>query len=176
MTAMEPRPSRPHLPPGYGMEKATGPPGERLPWKRVSEWAADARNYWVCTTRSDGRTHVKPVWGLWIDGGFVFSTHPETVTARNLRANPEITVHLESGDQVLILEGTARRISDRPFLVRFGRIYGAKYQWPMGPEDVDPENPNAAFYLVRLRRGLSWGTETEVGETITRWSFEDADR
>jgi hypothetical protein len=173
---MEPRPSRPQLPPGYGMERASGRPGERLPWARVSEWLASARNYWVCTTRSDGRPHAKPVWGLWLDGAFVFSTHPETVTARNIRANPEVTVHLESGDQVLILEGTARRISDRPLLERFGRLYEAKYRWPICPEDVDPENPNSAYYLVRPRRSVSWGSETEIGETITRWNFEDANR
>lgn len=174
MTAMEPKPSRPHLPAGYGIEKAIDPPGERLPWKEVSEWLATARNYWLSTTRADGRPHAKPVWGLWLDGEFAFSTHPETVTGHNLHTNPEVTVHLESGDQVLILEGTARRIRDRPFLMRFGRLCEAKYEWPIGPEDVDPENPNAAFYVVRPRRAVSWGTATEVGETITRWTFEDA--
>jgi hypothetical protein len=172
---MEPKPSRPNLPPGYGIEKATGSPGEHLPWKRLSQWLEDARNYWVCTTRSDGRPHSKPVWGLWLDGEFAFSTHPETVTACNLRTNSQVTVHLESGDQVLILEGTARRIFDQPILVRFGRMYEAKYQWPMSPEDVDAQNPNAAFYLVRPQSAVSWGTSTEVGETITHWSFEGAD-
>jgi hypothetical protein len=98
------------------------------------------------------------------------------VTGRNLRTNPEVTVHLGSGDQVLILQGTARGISARRSLVHFGRVYEAKYRWPMGPEDIDPENPNAAYYLVRPRSGVSWGTESEVGETITRWSFEDTDR
>lgn len=175
MSPTEPRPSRPLLPPGYGTEKATGPPGERLPWRQVSQWLTSARNYWVCTTRPDGRPHAKPVWGLWIGGAFVFSTHPETVTARNIRANSEVAVHLESGDQVLTLEGTARRIHDRPFLERFGPMYEAKYEWPMGPEDANPENPNAAFYLVRPRRAVTWGTATEVGETITRWTFEGAD-
>jgi hypothetical protein len=173
MTGVEPRPSRPRLPPGYGIEKATGPPGERLPWKQVGEWLAAARNYWVCTTRPDGRPHTKPVWGLWLDGTFTFSTHPETVTARNLRTNPEVAVHLESGDQVLTVEGTGRRTYDRSFLTRFGRIYGDKYRWPMGPEDVDPENPDAAFYVIRPRRALSWAAATEVGETITRWTFEN---
>ena len=175
MRAVDPKPSRPHLPPGYGREKATGPPGERLPWKEVSDWLTIARNYWVCTTCPDGRPHAKPVWGLWIDGAFVFSTHPETVTARNLRTNPEVAMHLESGDQVVTLEGTSRRMYDQPFLTRFGRIYGTEYyQWPMSPDDVDPENPNAAFYLIRPRTALSWATATEVGETITRWSFRDA--
>ncbi len=102
---MDPIPSRPSLPPGYGIEKATGAPGERLPWSQVAEWLATARNYWVCTTRPDGRPHAKPVWGIWLESQFIFSTHPETVTARNLRVNPALVVHLESGDHVTIVEG-----------------------------------------------------------------------
>lgn len=174
--AVDPKASRPDLPPGYGIENAIGPPGERLPWSQVSEWLATARNYWVCTSRPDGRPHTKPVWGLWLDGGFIFSTHPETVTARNLLASSAVTVHLESGDQVLILEGTARRTHDRSFLTRFGRIYGTKYRWPVSPDDVDPQNPNAAFYWVQPRTAVSWRTATEIGETITRWTFMDVDR
>jgi general stress protein 26 len=169
---MEPAPSRPQLPHGYGMEKATGAPGDRLPWSEVDGWLAGARNYWVCTTRPDGRPHAKPVWGLWLDGRFLFSTHPETTTARNLRANPTLIVHLESGEQVVIVEGTATRLEDRRFLARFGEAYETKYDWPLGAKDLDPRNPDAAYYAVHPRSALSWGTATEIGETITRWSFE----
>jgi general stress protein 26 len=168
---VEPIPSRPSLPPGYGIEKATGAPGERLPWSQVAGWLATARNYWVCTTRPDGRPHAKPVWGIWLEGQFVFSTHPETVTARNLRVNASLVVHLESGDQVTIVEGTAKRIEDRALLARFGAKYEAKYDWPLSSEDLDPGNPHAAFYAVRPRSALSWSAATEIGETITRWSF-----
>jgi general stress protein 26 len=171
---MEPIPSRPSLPHGYGIETATAAPGERLPWSRVSEWLTSARNYWVCTTRPDGRPHAKPVWGVWLAGCFLFSTHPETITARNLQANPALVVHLESGDQVAIVEGTALRVDDRPLLARFGEAYRAKYDWPLSSEDVDPGNPDAAFYVVRPRVALSWSSATEIGETITRWNFDRA--
>lgn len=60
-----------------------------------------------------------------------FSTHPETITARNLEANPALAVHLESGDQVVIVEGTATRLDDRPLLAQFGEAYEAKYDWPL---------------------------------------------
>jgi general stress protein 26 len=172
---MEPRPSRPHLPPGYGIEKATGAPGERLPWSRVSEWLHGARNYWVCTSRPDGRPHAKPVWGVWLEGRLLFSTHPETITARNLRANPALALHLESGDQVVIVEGTATRLDDRSLLARYGEEHEAKYDWFLSPADLDPGNPDAAYYAVRPRVALSWDTATEIGETITRWSFDRSD-
>jgi hypothetical protein len=168
---MEPTPSRPHLPRGYGIEKATGAPGERLPWSRVSEWLTAARTYWVCTTRPEGRPHAKPVWGVWLEDQLLFSTHPETITARNLQARPALVVHLESGDQVAIVVGTAMRLNDRPLLTRFGEAYEAKYDWPLSRDDLDPANPDAAYYTVRARTVLSWDTATEIGETITRWSF-----
>ena len=123
---MKPTPSRPHLPRGYGIEKATGAAGERLPWSQVSEWLTVARNYWVCTTRADGRPHAKPVWGVWLRDQLLFSTHPDTITARNLKANPALVVHLESGDQVAIVEGTALRLGDQALLARFGETYQAK--------------------------------------------------
>jgi hypothetical protein len=105
-------------------------------------------------------------------GQLLFSTHPETITAGNLQVNPALVVHLESGDQVVIVEGTATRLDDRPLLARFGEAYEAKYDWPLGPEDLDPSNPDAAYYAVRPRVALSWGTATEIGETIARWNFE----
>jgi Pyridoxamine 5'-phosphate oxidase len=172
---MEPTPSRPHLPRGYGIEKATGAPGEHLPWSQVSDWLASARNYWVCTARPDGRVHAKPVWGVWLESQLLFSTHPETITARNLKTNPALAVHLESGDQVVVVEGTAIRLDDRSLLAQFGEAYEAKYDWPLSPEDLDPGNPAAAFYAVRPRVALSWDTATEIGETITRWSFDRSD-
>jgi len=45
-------------------------------------------------------------------GQILFSTHPKTITARNLRAHPALVVHLESGDQVVIVEGTAIQLDD----------------------------------------------------------------
>jgi Pyridoxamine 5'-phosphate oxidase len=169
---MQPTPSRPYLPHGYGIEKATGAPGERLPWSRVREWLGTARNYWVCTTRPDGRPHTKPVWGVWLESQFLFSTHPDTITARNLQRNPALVVHPESGDRVAIVEGTAVRVDNRPLLARFGEAYEAKYDWPLSSEDLAPGNPDAAFYAVRPRVVLSWASATEIGQTITRWRFD----
>lgn len=86
----------------------------------MSEWLGAAHNYGVYTVRPDGRPHAKPVWGVWLEDQLVFSTHPDTITARNLAANPALVVHLESGDQVAIVEGTAIGLDDRTLLARFG--------------------------------------------------------
>jgi len=50
------------------------------------------------------------VWGVWLDDIFYFSTG--SLAEQNLATNPAITVHLESGSEVVIIEGTAEPISD----------------------------------------------------------------
>lgn len=68
--------------PGYGI-----PSGSEglLPWGFVEERMANARKYWVATVRPDGRPHLTPVWGLWVEGAFYFGSGPRTRKARNLR-------------------------------------------------------------------------------------------
>src|SRR3954447_26810544 len=121
------------MPPGYGVGAEPSP--ELLSWRWVADQLTSARNYWIATARPDGRPHVAPVWGLWLDEAFYFSTDPASRKARNLEANPALVVHLESGDDVVILEGTAERVTDPSLRGRFADAYDAKYQ--MRP-DVGP--------------------------------------
>ena len=90
----------------------------------------DARNYWVATTRPDGRPHVVPVWGLWMDGAFYFGTEAESRKGRNLATNPHIVVHLESGDDAVIIEGQAQRVLDQAEWERVLAALEAKYSLP----------------------------------------------
>jgi len=55
---------RPHIP-GYGIPTHTE---GLLPWSFALERLEKARNYWVATTRPDGRPHTVPVWGVLVDG------------------------------------------------------------------------------------------------------------
>jgi len=158
----EPTPSWPSLAAGYGVDPASGPPGVALPWATVVSWLEEARNYWLCTARPDGPPHVKPVWALWLDGAVVFSTSPESVSGRHLRADPRATVHLE-GDHVAIVEGEVEWLVAAPdgFVVGYEEKYGWK---------VDPGDPGTALLALRPRAVLSWD-EAELGGTMTRWVF-----
>src|SRR5438093_3876058 len=106
MTEVQPRATRPNMP-GYGLEDAKSAPGEKLPWSKVSELLASARTYWIASVRPDGRPHAMPVWGIWLDGAFYFSTGRHTSKARNLAANPRIAVNIESEGVAIVLEGDA---------------------------------------------------------------------
>src|SRR4051794_25481300 len=94
--ARTPTPHRPGFAPGYGIDGSS--PEGMLPWSEVVARLEAARNYWICTTRPDGRPHASPVWGLWFEDEFVFSTGTDSRKGRNLAENPEVVVHLESGD------------------------------------------------------------------------------
>ena len=151
--------------PGYGLEGATGRPGERFPWSRAARLLESARNYWVCTTRPDGRPHAVPVWGIWLDGTFYFSTGRQSRKARNLAANPQVAVHLESGSEAVIVEGTVHEVEDRSSLERFIREYNSKYDW-----DIEPYLEGGPVYALRPSAALTF--EEDLAETATRWRFE----
>jgi PPOX class probable F420-dependent enzyme len=156
----EPRAERPGFPAGYGISEA---PTEAA-WADAVTRLDAARNYWVVTTRPDGRPHAMPVWGLWLDDAVVFSTDPDSRKGRNLAARPELVVHLESGDDVVILEGRAQVVTDDALLRRFSDAYFEKYGWRVEP------GPGFGIYALRPRVAYTW-RERDFPETATRWMF-----
>ena len=44
--------------------------------------------YWLSTVRPDGRPHVTPLLGIWLDGALYFCTGPDERKAKNLARNP----------------------------------------------------------------------------------------
>jgi len=108
-----------------------------------------------------------PVWGLWLEGELWFSTHPRTVKGRNLAASPEVVVHLESGDEVAIVEGVAEPVRGGETLGRFVDEYEAKYGYR-----IDPGERAMGIYSVRPRVVFSW-READFPESATRWRFEE---
>jgi general stress protein 26 len=99
-------------------------------WSRARTELASAEVYWLSTIRPDGRPHVTPLLGIWLEGGFYFCTGPNERKAKNLRTNRQCVVTtgrntLEGLD--LVLEGTAETISDPAELGRVANTYESKY-------------------------------------------------
>lgn len=94
--------ARPKLAQSYGIDFE---PEGLLTWEWVEERLVASRNYWIATSRADGRAHTKPHWGMWVDSLLYWGTDPHSITAGNLRRDNRATVHLESGDEVVIMEG-----------------------------------------------------------------------
>lgn len=143
----------------------------RLPWTWATARPAAAHNYWIATTRPAGQPHCRPVWGVWLDDTFYFSTG--SLATGNLAANPAITVHLESGSEVVILEGVAETVAEQALMRRVVDLYNAKYRW-----DVDPGRLPGPFYAVRVRAAFGWLADASGQDrgaafhgTATRWDF-----
>jgi general stress protein 26 len=150
----------PRVPALYGLK----PRKQYLPWSHAEERLERSHNYWICTARADGRPHAMPVWGLWLEDAFYFSTARASRKGLNLARNPAVSVHLESGDDAVILEGEAREVSDTATIAKLNAGYRKKYQMPLW---LIPEN---VVYCVRPRVVLAW-TEKNFPKDATRWEF-----
>jgi hypothetical protein len=159
---MQPKSERPDIAPGYGVS----PDAEgQLYWPDVAARLAGARNYWVCTTRPDGRPHSVPVWGVWVNNALHFGTDVASVKNQNLHADPRLVVHLESGDDAVMLEGRAEPVTEPRMLDRLGEAYVEKYGI-----DVVGAGPGADYWCVVPSKGLAWG-EATFPTTATRFRF-----
>ena len=65
--------------------------------------------YWLATTGADGAPHLIPIWGAWVGDRWYVEGGP-TRWQRNLRENPQMAIHIEIGDEVVIVEGTATEL------------------------------------------------------------------
>lgn len=137
-----------------------------MAWRNVQRQLEGARNYWVATVRPDGRPHVMPVWGVWVEDLLCFGTSRSSRKGKNLLRDSRLTVHLESGDDVVILEGSAEEVADRALLERIASAYAEKYPG----FQPDPE-PSSGIFAVRPRLGFSW-REQDFPKSATRWHFE----
>jgi hypothetical protein len=147
-----PRASRPTFGGAYGV------PDEEegmLPWSWAAERLAKARNYWVATSGP----HASPVWALWRDGALVFSCGARSRKARALAKDPRIVIHLESGEEVVIVEGRAEPTTvDASLIDDYERKYNFRAEAGEG------------WYRVEPKRVLAW-TEAGYPKNATRFDF-----
>ncbi len=104
-----------------------------LAWSWVEQQLRDAGTYWVV---SNGPAHpsARPVWGIWHDGALHLSIGSPTVGA-GLGRDPRATVHLDSGTDVVIVEGVATTEAATPTLLA---AYDAKYDWHYDADTYGP--------------------------------------
>lgn len=142
-----------------------------LSWSWVDERMSAARNYWIASTRPDSRPHVAPVWGVWEGTTLYFSSARTARKARNLLANPAVSVHLESGDEVVIIEGRVSVFdiqAESENWQRIGTQYAQKYA-PYNP--LTEDHSGGVFFRIQPQTVLAW-LETDYPATATRWRFK----
>ena len=137
-----------------------------LPWSWAEHRLSKTQNYFLATTRSDGHPHVMPIWGIWMNDRFYFSTGRKSVKARNLAGNANCVLCPDRVDEAVILEGKATRVRDRKILKEFATAYIKKYKF-------DPSEMNEPVFSIHPRTAFGQIEKTFV-KTATRWSFRSS--
>lgn len=151
--------------PDYGIQGPTEGTG-LLPWSWAVERLEKSHDYWVATTWPDGRPHVTPVWGAWVDDELWFSCGPNSRKARNLDRDPRCSITTDIPSQPVVLDAVVTRRAAREDAARFAEISTAKYEIEYSV-DFFADNalfaaaPESAFGLV----------EDDFTGSPTKWTF-----
>jgi nitroimidazol reductase NimA-like FMN-containing flavoprotein (pyridoxamine 5'-phosphate oxidase superfamily) len=148
-------------------------------WARGRSALEGAEIYWVSSVRPDGRPHVTPLLGIWLDGSMYFCTGDQERKARNLELNPHciLTTGANNLDGLdVVVEGQAAKVSDTTERQAAADAYESKYgshftspdgTW-FGLGDAIREG-EVLLYRVTPSRVMGFAR----GETFsqTRWEF-----
>jgi len=100
-----------------------------ITWAHANNKLTREKVYWISTVGRRGRPHAAPVWGIWKTKRFYFETAPNSVKSRNLSNNPNLVVHVQDGNDTVILEGSAQREKRVESLNRLRKDYVRKYEY-----------------------------------------------
>jgi hypothetical protein len=159
---------------GYGAEV--------IPWSRARDQLEAGvpqpeKTIWLATVRPGGRPHVAGVGALWIDDEFYFTAGPGTRKARNLAANPECVLNVSLAGLDLVVEGVARKVTDKATLERVAGAYD-KDGWPARVENQALTAPYSApsagpppWEVYAMTPVTAFGVGSAEPYGATRWRF-----
>jgi general stress protein 26 len=146
----------------------SGPNAQPTTWAAAREVLETAQLSWISTVRADGRPHVTPLVAVWLDGALHFSTGPTEQKAVNLGTNPNVvlTTGCNTWDQGLdvMVEGQARRVTDRPTLERLAAAWREKWdgswQFDVTDEGFHHRTGVVLVFVVEPTKVLAFGKGT----------------
>src|SRR5690242_12120002 len=128
-----------------------------MTWTEVADKLAEARTYWLGSTTASGAPHAAPVWGVVTGQALYLYSERRTVKARNLAADPRLVVHLESGEDVLIVRGVAEDLGAPTQVPDVVAALAAKYTGEGDRQylpDADPDFD--VVYAIRPQSAIMW--------------------
>ena len=99
-------------------------------WARGRSILEEAEIYWISSVRPDGRPHVTPLLGIWLNGAMYFCTGDHERKARNLELNPHCVLTTGSNNLDgldVVVEGEAAKVTDKTELLGVAGAYESKY-------------------------------------------------
>lgn len=155
----------------------SSPEATATPWPEGRLLLIDAEVYWLSTVRPDGRPHVTPVVGVWVDDAFFFCTGTTERKAHNLASNTHCVVTTGRNDlsrgMDVVVEGDARHPREEARLRRIADAYEAKYEPPfhftVQDGDFLGDGGRALVFEVQRRKAFGFGKLEAFSQT--RWRF-----
>ena len=141
-----------------------------LDWQWVDEQLTAAGTYWV-VARSPAHVHPRPVWGVWLDDSLLLSVG-SPVVLRQLRDDARTTIHLDSGTDVVIVEGTCTGTALSHRIPAFLEAYNAKYTWEYTVDEYGPPIVVAPTTIMAWR-SAGWAGRDGFQEA-SKWVNERA--
>lgn len=161
-----PTASRPRIPTEYGIPKNNK---GLLPWSHVTDRMTRALHYWICTVGPNSHPHVTLVDGLWLNDQLYFGGSAKTRWNRNLIANPAVSIHLDSSEDVIILHGDAHlRKPDHELAIQLSKASAEKYGYAPQPEDYQA----SGMHIFRPLTVFAW---KQFPEDVTRWQLSESE-
>jgi hypothetical protein len=140
-----------------------------LPWSWARERLETAPTYWVTTVSPEGFPHSRPVWGVWRQDGFWFSTQNRSID--HIAKNPRASLNIQDDNDIIVVEGHCDRIVGVDGISVMVDGYAAKYSWETTAEEEFIVRPDAVATVYRLAPDKIFGWPFDNWESITRWSF-----
>lgn len=149
--------------PGYGIVGQSEGKG-LLSWTWVARKLNSCRTFWLTTIHaSHGGPHTMPLWGVWLDDAFFFSTGRKSRKGQNLAVNRACTITNDDGAEAVIIEGQAAEITDASALDRIAAAYKKKYK-------MDPRSMKEPIFAVRPTKVFGF-IEKSFPKSATRWKL-----
>ena len=148
-------------------------------WREAERRFAKGSWFWLATVRADGAPHVVPVFAAWAGTTFFLASKDTARKSHHLDADGRCVLTHDAGDMHLIVEGSARKVTDAASLRRASEAFATVYDWPTrvsdGKLDADYGAPTSGgppydVYEVTPTRAFGFPTDGE-SFTPTRWRF-----
>ena len=148
-------------------------------WAKAEAELREAEVFWLSTVRPDGRPHVTPLLGIWLDGALYFCTGASERKAKNLARNAHCvltTGRNELDGLDLVVEGDAVEVTGAVERGAAADSYESKY----GPHFTAPSGTwfglgdairggDALVYRVAPAVAFGFAKGRPFGQT--RWRF-----
>jgi hypothetical protein len=154
---------------------------EPLEWDRVRaqlERTDYRATHWLATTDPGGRPHVAGVGAMWDGGKFYVVSGPGTRKSKNMVRSPNCVIAVSMPDVDLVMEGTAKRVTDSATLKRLAKRY-ADQGWPAEARDDAITAPFSApsagpgpWYMYEFTPSAATAVATAEPQGATRWKLD----